>query len=505
MLEDWELDTEENSSEPFKIPIFNFQISRVARFKSIDLNQESIPSDNEAISDTSSLNFPTLSFYKQASIKIPLPIYIYNLHYLVFRGDLDSIKELWEDSKIEFKTCVNILDIRGNTPLMLSVKLVKNGKRYLKIFRFLLGHGADPHIKDKLGWTAIDEAVCQKNKMIVLWLFEYFHNEKMQKWLNNKHLAVKALKKLPDFYMEMRWEFDSNVIPLVSRIAPHDICKFWKLGNSFRIDTTLVGWKNLRSKRRHMSLYFIPEGKNTNLDKEIFLVNHSKKTIVHPFEPLDLEEKSAVVGDIISTEPMQGNVNLLSYKVKPCLNWRKKTVSQKIGPWETSKHKVHYKGQMLYKKKIAKYATCTECEYFGKDVFDPIIVDLSHSAIGESTRVVVKNSKAFVWISPNFPFTLQGFLPVLQLIGESNPAIHKLHSFLSSEELINSIGIGTFPVKVEIPITMTVKASVTFEKFQDLENNEALKLPEYRNESRKIAQKILTCPKKRLFLANFVV
>lgn len=400
---------------------------------------------------------------------------------------------------------MNLPDIHGNTPLLLAAKLASTGKDYEKVFKFLLLHGADPHIKDANGWSVMDEAVAQHNRGICSEIFQYLHREKMQKWLRNKHLAIKALEKLPDFYMEIRWEFGSSVIPLVSRIAPHDICKFWKYGNSFRIDTTLVGWKNLRSKRRNMSLYFVPEDERSNLDTEIYLVNHSKKVIVHPFEALDPEERSAVIGDIIATEPMQGDVNLLSYKVKPCLNFWKKQVTQKIGAWDTRKSKINYKGQMKYKKKNPVFGPCSESEYFGKDVFDPTTVQFSYPSPDEPVRNVIKKSKAFVWLSENFPFTLQEFLPVLQLIGESNPSIRKLYTFVSSDNFLGSIGANTFPVKIDIPLTFSIKALVTFEKFQLLSDPDAMKIPKYSIQPRKIAQKILTCPKKRLFLANFVI
>ena len=160
---------------------------------------------------------------------------------------------------------------------------------------------------------------------------------------------------------------------------------------------------------------------------------------------------------------------------------------------------------MGYKKKIVCIDDCCETEYFNTEIFDPVTAKYSYSNSNERTRSLIKNSKAFVWLSEEFPFSLQQFLPVLQLIGESNRSIGKLHKFLSSESLLNSIPSNSFPVKLDIPLTMSVKAVVTFEKFQKINDGSALEIPDYRFQSRKIAQKILTCPKKRVLLANLVI
>lgn len=48
----------------------------------------------------------------------------------------------------------------------------------------------------------------------------------------------------------MKWDFESQIIPLLQKIAPSDTFKIWKYGKSLRLDNTIVGYKNLHSKRR---------------------------------------------------------------------------------------------------------------------------------------------------------------------------------------------------------------------------------------------------------------
>ena len=47
-----------------------------------------------------------------------------------------------------------------------------------------------------------------------------------------------ALKEMFDFYVEIKWDFESW-IPLVSRFLPSDVCKLYKKGAKLRVDCTL--------------------------------------------------------------------------------------------------------------------------------------------------------------------------------------------------------------------------------------------------------------------------
>lgn len=66
---------------------------------------------------------------------------------------------------------------------------------------------------------------------------------------------VKALNQMGDFYMELKWDFQSWV-PLVSRILPSDLCKINKKGSCIRLDTTLVDFNDMRWERGDISFIF---------------------------------------------------------------------------------------------------------------------------------------------------------------------------------------------------------------------------------------------------------
>ena len=59
----------------------------------------------------------------------------------------------------------------GQTPLLLAIKLAKNNTNYPEIVRTLLMAGANPKIKDKSGWSPLDEAISQVYIYIYIYIY----------------------------------------------------------------------------------------------------------------------------------------------------------------------------------------------------------------------------------------------------------------------------------------------------------------------------------------------
>ena len=125
-------------------------------------------------------------------------------------------------------------------------------------------------------------------------LFEYLSSIKRKKLLNQKIIFENLLEKLPNFYFEMKWDFESNLIPLFSKISPSDTIKIWKFNDHLRMDNSIVGFKNLKIKRRNISLLFNPynfkecdEFKKYNSSKKslkiLLLLNKSNKFFTNPY------------------------------------------------------------------------------------------------------------------------------------------------------------------------------------------------------------------------------
>ena len=87
------------------------------------------------------------------------------MNFLIFTHEVEKIENLIEKlDELNEKKCkelINSRDSKGNTPLILTVKLSRSNSNYFKIAKILLTYGANPKIRDKNGWSPMEEAVCQ--------------------------------------------------------------------------------------------------------------------------------------------------------------------------------------------------------------------------------------------------------------------------------------------------------------------------------------------------------
>jgi hypothetical protein len=430
----------------------------------------------ETVSDESSDSFEIPDMNLDLRRTIPTTQAV-GLHGEVLIGDYFRIKDALD------RGC-NVDDLNESeaTPLLVAVQKLQTSRKYLAVVSLLLSYGADPHRKDSEGWSTMDSAVARQDRELVGLLFDYMSAKRMQKWQEVKEITSQALHQLADFYLEIKWEFDSSVIPLVSTFGPSDICSMWKSRDSLRLDTSLVGWKRFSSKRRNMSIVF----KNTAEQHDLVLINHSKQIMSDPLENVDPEERQAVLSDIMKADPIQGEVSFHNYIIAPNTNWRGRQQTKTISGYNCVKYTVKLQARLNYKRKSRRVDT---------------------SGTGTEKHInTVKDLKATLWVSDQFPLSFKDFLPMLALLSQANQTMSKLHEFMSNGSLISQLPPRSFPVRIDIPLTMTIRAIVSFTNFQVTSPDSSIfDLPKYQWQSRKVAQKTLSCPRKRMFLANMAV
>jgi hypothetical protein len=113
---------------------------------------------------------------------------------------------------------------------MLAIKLSYISQEYFEMARLLLIHGSDPAIKDDSNWAPIEETVAQMDIQSTSLIFDYLIRYKQIEFQRTRYSVDQELSTIDDFYLEIKWEFTSSIIPFFSKMAPSDVFKLHKHG-----------------------------------------------------------------------------------------------------------------------------------------------------------------------------------------------------------------------------------------------------------------------------------
>ena len=86
--------------------------------------------------------------------------------------------------------------------------------------------------------------------------------------------------------MDLHFECSSPYIPFLSHLAPYDTYHINKSGSNLRLDSTLLGFKKLKSIRGNISVLL--KGRNSEAggeqEGELLMIDHERKTVASVFE-----------------------------------------------------------------------------------------------------------------------------------------------------------------------------------------------------------------------------
>ncbi|KAG0327836.1 Ankyrin repeat domain-containing protein 13C [Dissophora globulifera] len=164
---------------------------------------------------------------------------------------------------------INTFDNHLLTPLHLAVML--NRKEMVSL---LLKAGANPMARSGSGWTPRQEATSLGDRDLIETLTRHQRREFSGSFKAKAMNLVKQLSNdLDQFYFQLQWEFQSWV-PFVSGLCPNDTYHIWKKGNCVRMDTSLVGFENMKWIRGHISIIFRVDPQS---GPELVVIDHVKK------------------------------------------------------------------------------------------------------------------------------------------------------------------------------------------------------------------------------------
>jgi len=261
----------------------------------------------------------------------------YRLHKLIFFKDLDGLKAELGDYTPE-NPCpeINQQDLHGQTPLTLAISTGFN-----EAVPVLIENGASVLAKNSAGWNPFQEATSYGSRDVMAEILRRQKDELVQ-WFNDKgQKACKAFSNsLEDFYIEMNWKFDSW-IPLLNKLCPSDKYKIWKKGTSLRIDTTLVGFENLKWIIGDVSVIFYVNEETG--EPNLYMVDRKNKIYQRIFPRSEIPTTDEALAQTISVNlktPIVSNPSLPIEKLKLARVqtgwWNKEDKYEKVGKYYTS-------------------------------------------------------------------------------------------------------------------------------------------------------------------------
>lgn len=297
-----------------------------------------------------------------------------SLHVSVWLADMRLADELLQAS-----ADIDTVDDHGSTPLMLAIELLPRSREYFGMVEHLLDRQANPRLRSSTGWTPLDAAASTGDKQLVSALLGSMKKTAPSRWDARLSSLARSLQSLPDFECNIRWEFESPVLPWLNKIAPSDVIRLRKSGTNLRIDSTLASWKRFRfSKRRNLTTLFrgdrlkdelcgsIGQMKSSCSGPRLSMLNHSKQTVVDVTEGLDGDESRAVVDDLVRAEIMQWDMQMDSLEVAEATNWLGSAAGPcDINGWKATRFDIRGALGLAVRKKGNRRSEMTFREYFG--------------------------------------------------------------------------------------------------------------------------------------------
>lgn len=231
-------------------------------------------------------------------------------------------------------------DVPGReTPLHLAVRLQDPTSAEI-----LMAAGADWSLQNEHGWSALQEAVCNREQNIAMIIARHYQPLAWAKWCRRLPRIVASASRIRDFYMEITFHFESSVIPFIGRIAPSDTYRIWKRGSNLRADMTLAGFDGFRIQRSDQTFLFLGDGylsddSNISLPPgSLIVLSHKEKEITNALEGAGAQPSEAEVAHEVAlmsqTNMYRPGIDVTQAELVPHLNWRRQERTEMVGSWK---------------------------------------------------------------------------------------------------------------------------------------------------------------------------
>lgn len=257
----------------------------------------------------------------------------YPLHEAVVQDNFQEITNLLSPPLTsKFPRNPNEPDPSGLTPVLIAIQ--RNSPKALRI---LCENGADPSVRTlPYHHTASEMGVLTKSRELITELVAASQRVRGAFFNKHKKLIGDLLESIPDFYVELKWELNSSILPFLSSFTPNDEYKIHKRGKRLRIDFTLVHIHKMKTRRGRKSIVFDGEmGEGMLLE-----VDHIEKTYKNVFSEITEQNVQIRVDRQMGRKAEIVKVELKDMKVslKPFQTWTGSYSFKQISGFKTQKY-----------------------------------------------------------------------------------------------------------------------------------------------------------------------
>ncbi|KAL9661714.1 hypothetical protein QQ045_026541 [Rhodiola kirilowii] len=229
-----------------------------------------------------------------------------------------------------------------DTPLHLAVKMGDETS-----VEMLMAAGADWSLQNEQGWSALQEAICNREEAIAMVIVRHYQPLAWAKWCRRLPRLISAMRRMRDFYMEITFHFESSVVPFVSRIAPSDTYKIWKRGANLRADMTLAGFDGFRIQRADQSILFLGDGSEDGKlpSGSLVMISHKDKEVMNALDgagaPASEAEVKHEVTAMSQTNIFRPGIDVTQAVLLPQMTWRRQEKTESVGSWKAKVYDMH--------------------------------------------------------------------------------------------------------------------------------------------------------------------
>ncbi|KAL0376893.1 UNVERIFIED_CONTAM: Ankyrin repeat domain-containing protein 13B [Sesamum calycinum] len=229
-----------------------------------------------------------------------------------------------------------------DTPLHLAVKFGDETAAEM-----LMLAGADWSLQNEHGWSALQEAICNREEGIAKIIVRHYQPLAWAKWCRRLPRLIGTMRRMRDFYMEITFHFESSVIPFISRIAPSDTYKIWKRGANLRADMTLAGFDGFRIQRADQSILFLGDGSEDGQvpPGSLCMISHKDKEVMNALDgagaPASEAEVQQEVTAMSQTNIFRPGIDVTQAVLLPQTTWRRQEKTEMVGTWKAKVYDMH--------------------------------------------------------------------------------------------------------------------------------------------------------------------